>query len=263
MIDIHCHILPGVDDGSDSIEKSLKKIETMYESGVKTIVFTPHFMRGCYENTTELMKPVFDDFKKKVLEKFPDLKLFLAAEIYITPKTAEDVQQNDFGYGESNYVLVESSMSEFPDFFEEVIFNLLRKGFRPVLAHPERYATILNNPEKIDELIHKNVYMQVNAGSLGGHYGADSAKLAWKMIRQGKAHFMASDDHCRSEEYSLIKAAETVRERIDEYTVKLLTEINPGKMLRNEKIDFFYLELEEEEEKSGFIKKIIRKLLNL
>lgn len=116
----------------------------------------------------------------------------------------------------------------------------------------------MNKPEIAEDFLHRNVYLQINAGSILGLYGNRIAKTAWYLIDNGFAHFIASDNHCKADEYILPAALEAIRDNIDDYTANLLSQKNPEKMLNDEKIKYFYLE-KQPVEKSGFLKKILNR----
>jgi protein-tyrosine phosphatase len=159
----------------------------------------------------------------------------------MAPNTVDDVVKETLVYQNTDYVLVESEINNLPPNMADLFYKLNLKGYHPVFAHPERYAPFQRQPERIEELVHQSVYLQVNAGSLLGGYGHRIADVAWGLVEAGFAHFVASDTHCHSDNYPLAAAAEMIRDRIDERTARLLTEENPRKLLHNEDIDYVYL----------------------
>ena len=116
---------------------------------------------------------------------------------------------------------------------------------------------IISHPDLAEELLYKNVYLQINAGSLFGNYGKSVQKTAWFLVENGFAHFLASDDHCHRPEYVLPEAWKMISRNIDDHTAKLLTEINPQKMIDNQSIEFFYV-TKIVEEKTGFFSKLFK-----
>ncbi|MBL7149757.1 MAG: capsular biosynthesis protein [Candidatus Cloacimonetes bacterium] len=257
MIDIHTHILPACDDGSPDMETSLKKIRKMAEAGIDGIVLTPHFMRNQYHNTFNVITSKFKELKSQLKKENIPVNIYQAAEVYLDGNIIKDIKSEKLVIADTNYVLVETNLTGFPSNLFDILYELVKSGYRPILAHPERYANIINDPSSAEDLVHRDIYMQLNAGSLIGHYGRSVKKAAWYLLEKGLTHFLASDDHCKSEDYSLPAAMEEIRKQIDDYTVKLLTEVNPEKMLNNEKIDFFYLESTEDAPK-GLLNRIFR-----
>ena len=257
MIDIHTHILPGCDDGSPDMETSLKKIRKMAESGIDGIVLTPHFIRNQYHNTFNVITRKFKELKSQLKKESISVNIYRATEVYLDGNIKRDIESEKLVIDNTNYVLVETNLTGFPSNLLNILYELVKSGYRPILAHPERYTNIINNPSSAEDLVHRDIYLQLNAGSLLGHYGQSVKNAAWYLLEKGFTHFLASDDHCKSENYSLPSAMEEIRKQIDDYTVKLLTEINPRKMLNNEKIDFFYLESAEDAPK-GLLNRIFR-----
>jgi len=253
MIDIHTHILHNCDDGSDSLELSVKQITNMIDKGVTDIVLTPHYMNSYVQTDSKIINKQF----KELLKATADLEINLhkGGEIFLNPGVDKKISQK-LCIGDSSYILVETNMSDFTPDIYEILFQLVRKGFKPILAHPERYNYIINDPDMAVDFLHRNIYLQVNAGSILGLYGNKIAKTAWYLIDNGLAHFIASDNHCKIDEYILPAALEAIRDNIDDYTASLLSEINPKKMLNNEKIKYFYLE-KQPIVKSGFFRKIL------
>jgi len=257
MIDIHTHILPGCDDGSPDMETSLKKIRKMAEVGIDGIVLTPHFIRNQYHNTFDVITRKSKELKNQLKREKIPVEIFQASEVYLDGNIKKDIESEKLVITDTNYVLVETNLTGFPSNLFDILYELVKSGYRPILAHPERYADIINDPSSAEDLVHRDIYLQLNAGSLIGHHGSSVKSTAWYLLQKGFAHFLASDDHCKSEDYSLPAAMEEIRKQIDDYTVKLFTEINPKKMLNNEKIDFFYLENTEDAPK-GLLNRFFR-----
>lgn len=257
MIDIHTHILHNCDDGSDSLELSIKQITNMIDNGVTDIVLTPHYMNSYVQTDAKIIDTQF----KELIKATADLKVNLhkGGEIFLNPGIDDKIINKELCIGDTSYILVETNMGEFTPDIYETLFNLVKKGLRPILAHPERYNYIINDPAMAEDFLHRNVYLQINAGSILGLYGSKIAKTAWHLIDNGFAHFVASDNHCKTDEYFLPLAKEAIHDNIDSYTADLLTKINPQRMLNNEKIKYFYLE-KQKVEKKGFFEKFLRKL---
>ena len=257
MIDIHTHILPGCDDGSPDMETSMKKIRKMADAGIDGIVLTPHFIRNQYHNTSNVITGKFKKLKSQLKKENILLNIYQAAEVYLDSNIKKDIESEKLVIVNTNYVLVETNLTGFPSDFFDILYELVKSGYRLILAHPERYADIINDPSSAEDLVHRDIYLQLNAGSLIGHYGRSVKNTAWYLLEMGFTHFLASDDHCKSEDYSLPAAMDEIRKQIDDYTVELLTVINPKKMLNNEKIDLFYLESTEDKPK-GLLYRIFR-----
>ncbi len=263
MIDIHTHILPNIDDGSKDLKTSLRQLELMRKNGTMKVVCSPHFLRNTFHNTADKIDKKFKKLQNAVNKENIDIKLVKGVELYLDDKALETIQSERFCIENTDYILVETSMTQFPADLYEILYQLVKAGYKPIMAHPERYGSIINDNDLAEDLMYKNVYLQMNAGSLFGQYGKKVKKTAWNLLEKGYVHFLASDNHCNNNEYNLQKAYEIIAEYIDEFTAKLLTKVNPEKMLKNEIIDYFYLDSMEIEYKNIFHKFIskIKKIL--
>jgi len=255
MIDIHTHLLPATDDGSPDMEISLLQLELMAKAGITEVVLTPHFMRYQYHNTRTSLLPVFNELKEKVRQKKIDIQLHLGAEVYLDNDIQNDIINEKLMIEQTNYVLVETGMNEFPPHFYDSLYQIVRNGYTPVLAHPERYVPIMDNPKLAEDLLYRNVLLQLNLGSFSGGYGRKAEKTAWKLLDNGFAHFLASDNHAKRDDFPYLNILKEIENKYDLYLVELLTKINPKKLLNNEKIEYFYVE--KVEVKSSFLDKVI------
>lgn len=258
MIDIHTHILHGIDDGSENLELSIDQIKIMANSGVTSIVFTPHYIRNSYHNTKEVILPKFAELSVAVKKTGVDITLYHAAEVYLEKNIINDIEKENFSINNTEYVLVETSLSAFPADLYDILYNLVKKGYKPILAHPERYSNIAMNFKLAEDMMYRNIYLQMNAGSIMGQYGNQVRKTALKMLEHGFVHFLASDNHCKSDNYILPQAVDFIKKKYDNYFAELLTEINPRKMLNNEKIEYFYLKADNiGEKRSGIFNRFL------
>jgi protein-tyrosine phosphatase len=256
MIDIHTHILPGIDDGSEGLGQSLDQLKMMQSAGVSDVILTPHYITNYYENTPEKISAAYQKLTAAAKEAGISLRLHQGAEILLDSRSTPKIIAENFTINQTKYILVESEMSTFPADLKQLLYDLVRHGFKPILAHPERYGDIKKNPTLIEDLMYRNVYMQINAGSLLDHYGKDSRKLAWQFIQNGWVHFIASDNHCRQASYIMPQAIDLIRKNIDDYTADLLSKTNPQRLLDNQNIEMFYLSQTEQTKRMTFGQKI-------
>ena len=228
--DVHTHIVPGVDDGSDSLEESLEMISQMREQGVLNIVATPHYPDG----KTEKIKDAFDMLKKSVEDKYPDMKLYLGNELLNGPGVIEALKNKTaLTIADTKYILVEF----LPGDSERKIYNALREyilaGYIPIVAHVERYEALHKNYDFLDEIINLGAYIQINTESLVGGLFDRRAAYCRKLLENGYVHFLGSDCHGAERRKPLMKGAieklkpEFVNSKLAE---KILFE-NPTKML--------------------------------
>jgi protein-tyrosine phosphatase len=194
--DIHSHLLPGIDDGVKSWEESLTIIRTLANLGVEKIITTPHVMSDYYENTPEIILNKRDELINQVKREGLGVIIEAAAEYYVDEKIVEYVEKNGemLSFG-NNYVLIETSFLNKPNILNDFIFLLQSKGYKPVLAHPERYIYIQENYNLIKEFISKNVLLQVNVNALVGYYSPAAKKLAEFIIKNKHISFLGSDIH--------------------------------------------------------------------
>lgn len=243
MIDIHCHLLPNLDDGSKSPEKSLEQIRAMADGGISDVFLTSHFMPGRYHYKRKEYDDKLRQLRDLVQENKIKINLHPGFEIFLHPFSVKDIEKHDLRMGNSRYVLVESDLNGLPSDFYENVYPLLRAGYKPILAHAERYVSIMHNVHDAKDLIRKDIYIQVNAGSLLGLYGEKVRQTAWLLLRNGWVHFLASDDHAKMPYGAYFDAVELVKTELDENVANLLTQDFPGKILKNEIIPYKYVYL--------------------
>jgi len=197
MVDIHSHILPGVDDGAISMDESIEMLKKSANSGVDTIVATPHLMPGRYIAKAKSTDTLISELQEQALHHGVDIKILPGRECHLSPEifdSEEDLKKitiNNAG----KYVLAEPPFLEFPDYVEKMIFEFQVRGIIPILAHVERYNEVIRNPGFIYKYIQKDCLTHVNVGSLMGRYGSDVEKTSHILLRHRMVHIVASDMH--------------------------------------------------------------------
>lgn len=198
MIDIHTHVLPGIDDGSQSMDMSLEMLSIAAESGVDILVTTPHCnIPGEFENyADEELEQLWDILNEtKDRMKIP-IRLCKGMEIFATPDLPELLAEKQvWTLNETSYFLTEFAFDEDPDFCWEVLNACESQGFRPIIAHPERYYFVQNDPELAFEFCVAGFGLQVNKGSLLGSFGTASQRTAELLMEHGLVACIASDAH--------------------------------------------------------------------
>ena len=241
MIDVHCHLLPKIDDGSTSAEQSINQMRIMAAGGVTDAFLTTHYMSGVYHYERADYDAKLALMRGLAKNYGVEINLHPGFEVYLNSHILEDITSQKLTLGSSHYVLLESDLNGLdPDFYND-IYPLLRQGFRPVLAHAERYVSIMSKISKARELIEHDVYLQVNSGSLLGQYGEKVRQTAWLLVRNGWAHLLGSDDHGRSPYGSYFQAIDLLREDLDEQAVDLLTKDFPQMVLHDQIIPLKYV----------------------
>ena len=199
MIDIHCHILPGIDDGAKDMAESLALIRLAIEDGVKRMVVTPHLHFGRFDNTLAVIKSSFAALQHAVKDEQLAIELAYAAEVRLDSDIIPFVQRNELPlYGTfqgQQYMLLEFPHSHIPAGSEMLVKFLKKNNITPVIAHPERNRDLLKAPHKIKAFVRLGCWFQVTGSSLTGDFGEDCQQLALNYIEQGFIHIVASDAH--------------------------------------------------------------------
>lgn len=204
MIDIHSHILPGIDDGSSNIESSVELVRELASGGVTEIIATPHYMDETIYDSPRFtnLKLVAELQKRLDAEEIP-VKIYLGNEIYINRDILNFIESGEVSsMGDSDYILVELPMSgEFPG-YADIFLELLRAGYKVILAHPERYVSFQKNFDLVTELADMGVLLQCNIGSFVDQYGKAARKLAVKMAKSKMIFGIGTDiHHLRGEDF--------------------------------------------------------------
>lgn len=194
-IDVHSHLIPGIDDGSKTIEESLEILSHFQKLGYKKVITTPHVMSDYYKNTPEIIHKGLADLRKAIAESDLTIEIDAAAE-YNLDADFEKIIDSDqlLTFGE-NYVLFELPFFQEPPMLNDIIWKLQTKGYQPVLAHVERYSFWFENWERVLEVKERGVLFQLNINSLTGHYGPDVKKTAEKLVDHNLISLVGSDCH--------------------------------------------------------------------
>lgn len=198
LIDIHNHILPGIDDGSPDLDTSLNLIRRYSHLGVNDFICTPHIMNDYYPNTPETIDNALENLKK-ALRQTQDLdrvKITAAAEYMMDQSFMEKLESEKVLTLKDNYILVEMSYFQAPINLKEILFQLQTRGYKPVLAHPERYVYYHSKDlSQYDALKNRGCLFQVNALSLSTHYGTGIQRTAFQLMEAGMINFIGTDTH--------------------------------------------------------------------
>ncbi len=195
-MDIHSHILPGIDDGSPDIETSLQLIAGLYAAGIRKSIATPHIIGDLYRNNAETINGALDKVQKACRDSGIDMEISAAAEYMLDDYFMQLLREKvPLLALHKNLVLTEFSYSVEPHNVEEIVFNLLTEGYQPILAHPERYAYLHRNHDIYFKLKDLGFHLQVNLLSLTGHYGPAVTKAAQFIVKNNLAKLVATDLH--------------------------------------------------------------------
>jgi protein-tyrosine phosphatase len=196
MIDLHAHILPGVDDGPADAEESLDMIRMAAADGIHTVCATPHLLERPTRQRVELFTQRLFQLQEQIQAKGFGVQLVLGAEVYFQTDIEQVLDYPALSInGTGRYLLIEFPMQGIPQGAENVIFNLVMSGLVPIVAHPERNLSVLKDEDALEPFVHSGALLQVNAGSLEGHFGRRVKKCAHSLLRKGLVHLIGSDAH--------------------------------------------------------------------
>ena len=238
MIDFHSHIIPEIDDGSRSIEETMLLLEEAQKAGFTKIISTSHYLEDHYEFNESSRKQFLDMLKIGASNLKLDLELYLGSEIYTSYDIVDLLKEHKAStINGTNYVLIELPMqSELPN-LKNVIYELLGNGYIPIIAHPERYSYVKEDPNWLLEYIKLGVLFQANYGSIIGMYGKEAQKTVRLLLKNDMIHFLGSDVHRPKTIYSKMpEIKQELQKVLERDKFKKLTKINPQLVLDNETI---------------------------
>jgi protein-tyrosine phosphatase len=237
MVDLHCHILPGVDDGAENLEDALDMARTATACGVTDLAATPHF-QGDMEGPKALERFYrrFRMMEETLKEEKIPLRLHLGAEILCTQETIRLAREGLLPtISDTDYVLCEFFFDSPFDYMDEILEAIAGEGYLPVVAHPERYGAIQRDPRRAAQWFRRGYVIQVNKGSILGTFGSRVQEAARWLLERGFIHVIASDAHSpRRRTTDLSRLRSWLLERYPEDYVHVMLEENPRRLLRGE-----------------------------
>ncbi|WP_368895028.1 tyrosine-protein phosphatase [Priestia megaterium] len=196
MIDIHSHILPGVDDGASAMEDAVNMARLALDEGITKIIATPHHQNGMYFNKKQDILKRVKELNNVLQRENISLEVLPGQETRIYGSLLDDFWKGDIlTLNHTNYLFVELPSGHVPRYTEQLLFEMQLKGLIPIIVHPERNAEVLKNPEKLLNLVKEGALTQITAGSLMGHFGKKVQKFSLQLIEANSTHFIASDAH--------------------------------------------------------------------
>lgn len=210
-VDIHSHLLPTLDDGVKSLEEAEKIILHFLKLGYVKLVTTPHIMSDVYRNTPAIINEKLSVLKDHLLLNKIHIDIVAAAEYYLDDSLVKMIEANDplMTIGK-NYLLFETNFISEPLLLKDFIFLASTKGYRLVLAHPERYLYLHHNMAKVEDLLDRGVLFQLNISSITGYYSRQVQQMAFKLIDKGWVHWLGSDCH-QFQHIKLVEDAQSTR----------------------------------------------------
>lgn len=196
--DIHSHVVPGIDDGSPSVERSAELVGRMKGWGLEKLIVTPHVTQDTFENTPEIISEAYGQLQDGLRQAGIEVDTDYSAEYRIDEMFVEQLEAGMVRRLHGDYLLVENSYIQEPYNLDQILFQVSMKGFRPILAHPERYIYYYDKRNRYDELHGKGILFQVNLLSLAGYYGKEPKKIAEMLIEKDYVDFLGTDLHRRA-----------------------------------------------------------------
>ena len=216
-VDMHSHLIPGIDDGAKTIEDALALISDLNALGFRKLITTPHIMSDYFRNTPENILGGLALVKEAVAEQGIEMEIEAAAEYYIDDgfvKKLENERLLTFG---DNYLLFEISYINCPDNIHEIIFRMMVLGYKPIMAHPERYPFWYASFDQYKKFRDQGVLLQLNTNSLSGYYGLDAKRTAEKLVENGMVDLLGTDCHH-------VRHIDALRRALKEKSLKKLME---------------------------------------
>ncbi len=235
LIDLHCHILPGIDDGAVDLENSLAMARVAVAEGIRITACTPHMMPGVYDNTGPAVRSHIAALQTALDEADIALRLVTGADIHLQSDLGIKLKNGGLlSLNDSRYFLFEPPHHTAPPRLEDAAFDVMAAGFQPVLTHPERLTWIENHYDTMCNLAHQGVWMQITCGSLTGRFGRRPQYWAERMIDEGLVHILATDAHnLRNRAPLMAEARDKVAERLGEQAAIDMVLTRPAGVLEN------------------------------
>lgn len=240
MFDIHCHLLPAVDDGAKNIGEAVAIVRASQRQGVRGIVATPHYLGGGHSASVEDILAAVDRLKETLTQSGLTVDVYPGMEAYLSPNLCKLLKKGDVITLNNNgrYILIELPFNEIPLYCEETLFLLAVEGIIPVIAHPERNQLICSDPDILAQWVERGILVQINAGSLLGLFGGKAQRTAQLLLLRNLVHCVASDAHSACYRLPLLA---TARERVlslcGAEQAYLLFHRNPEKIINGQAVE--------------------------
>ncbi|HEX8990729.1 MAG TPA: CpsB/CapC family capsule biosynthesis tyrosine phosphatase [Anaerolineales bacterium] len=238
MIDLHNHIMPGVDDGAADLSESLEIARQFVREGVHRIAATPHLDPERKNGiAAPAVRAALPELTAAIKDAGIDLEVVAGNELYLTPDALTLVEKGMVAtLGDSRFLLVEVSLlsARRPPYLDDVLFKLQVGGYQPIFAHPERYPFVDRDVTALDDLLERGIFLQLTAASLLGEYGPHVRSTAERLLRRGAYALGASDRHHPEQKRSLAIMHDRIAELTDGEIADLLLSTNPSRVLADE-----------------------------
>ena len=240
MIDLHSHVLPNLDDGAKDLDEALEMCRMAAADGIEILATTPHFRPTVYENGQENILLAVARLQQELDRKGIFLKLVPGVDILVSPEVLLFLEQNPRLLFGGRYALIEFPAQSIPPSVEDFFFRMRLKGITPLISHPERNREVQDDPKMLERMVDIGALVQVTAMSLTGDFGDPARASAFRMVKSGLAHVVASDAHSpRHRAPILSKALRAMENLIGPEKAKMMVEETPLKILQGESVESF------------------------
>jgi protein-tyrosine phosphatase len=235
MIDLHCHILPGIDDGAPDLATAINMARAFAADGVSIVACTPHILPGLYHNSGPQIRQATALLQRSILERGIPLHLVTGADNHIVPGFLAELRSGKLlSLADTRYVLVEPPHHVAPPRLEELFFSLIAAHYVPILTHPERLTWISSNYSAITRLNTAGTWFQITAGSLAGDFGRNARYWAERLLDEGRVHLLATDAHdLEKRPPNLGRGRELAAKRVGDVDAQNLVDTRPRGVLHN------------------------------
>lgn len=209
MIDLHTHILPGLDDGATSLSEAQRMLEIAAGDGITKLLATPHFMAGWFEPEPAQILAGVEQLNQYAIAKGLQIRVLPGMEVALSPEVPTLLQKGRLLTlnGQGQYLLLELPVGDIPFYTESLLFELQLKGITPVLAHPERNRLVEENPRRLKEMVMRGALVQITGDSILGKFGRRTRKAAQELAKAGLVHALGSDAHSSQHRPPVLKPA--------------------------------------------------------
>lgn len=239
MIDIHSHILPEIDDGSKDMEMSIEMAKMYLENGINKVISTPHYIDGIENNCIEENQKILMELRNELQKQNLNIEIYLGNEVLVSLDVLKDLEDKKIStLNGTRYILIELPMFDIPLYVENLIYELLLKGYIPIIAHPERNTKIIENPNIMYKYIKNGALAQMNLPSLEGRYGCKIKETAEILLKHKMIHFVATDAHtCRRRSPDVANAIKILKSIVTQEEFVNLTYKNAANLISDDVIE--------------------------
>ncbi|MGB7604375.1 MAG: CpsB/CapC family capsule biosynthesis tyrosine phosphatase [Lutisporaceae bacterium] len=266
LVDLHCHILPSIDDGAKDLDISIDMCRIAEQDGIDCIIATPHFIHGAINNNSKIVKQKVEKLNNTLKKKKVNINIYPGCEAFISPELPRLVREKQVcTLNDTQYILIELPMESVPDYTADIIYQLRLDGYTPIIAHPERNTVISETPDVLIDLINRGALTQINSSSINGLFGKGIMETSLLLLKNKMIHLLASDAHTAGgRSPKLSRAMSIIEHEVGYETLQSIIKHNQA-VLKGENIEIeepIILKSINESKFLGNFKKIISGLLN-